>query len=78
MSNNKTEEPDMNMKRRRTDDSYTYAGTQSISIDSFSNDISIRFTSYLSSRDLVSLALTCRWFGGSNKNVKSLPFSLSA
>ena len=34
-------------------------------MDSFNNDIVIRFASYLCSRDLVSLALTCRKFGSS-------------
>jgi len=34
-------------------------------MDSFSNDIVIRFASYLSSQDLVNLSLTCRKFGSS-------------
>lgn len=36
-----------------------------IIMDSFNNDIVIRFASYLSSQDLVNLSLTCRKFGGS-------------
>ena len=35
-------------------------------MDSFSNDIVIRFASYLSSQDLVNLSLTCRKFGSSH------------
>ena len=65
MSNNKNEEPDM--KRRRTNDS-----SMSIGIDSFSNDIAIRFASYLCPRDLVNLALTCRRFGSKNVDGLSL------
>lgn len=73
MDNNNSEEPDM--KRRRTNDS-SISNAGIIGIDSFSSDIAIRFASYLSSRDLVSLALTCRRFGSSNKNIKSLSLSL--
>ena len=35
-------------------------------MDSFNNDIVVRFASYLCSRDLVNLSLTCRKFGSSN------------
>ena len=35
------------------------------SMDSFNNDIVIRFASFLCSKDLVNLALTCRRFGSS-------------
>ena len=38
-------------------------------IDSFDNDIVIRFASFLCSKDIVSLALTCRRFGSSNDDV---------
>jgi len=34
-------------------------------MDSLDNDLVIRFASYLSPRDMVSLSLTCRRFGGS-------------
>ena len=34
-------------------------------MDSFNNDIVIRFASYLTSQDLVNLSLTCRKFGSS-------------
>jgi hypothetical protein len=40
-------------------------------MDSFNNDIVIRFASYLCSRDLVNLSLTCRRFG-SNVDGSSL------
>ena len=61
------DEPDTK-KRKANDESASredelvVAKTQ-FGIDSFNNDIVIRFASYLSSRDLVSLALTCRKFG---------------
>ena len=65
------------MKRRRTNNDNSISNTGIIiGIDSFSSEIAIRFASYLSSRDLVSLALSCRKFGGSNKNIKSLSLSL--
>ena len=62
-------EPDTK-KRKANDDSTpredeldSSCNKTQFGIDSFSNDIVIRFASYLSSRDLVSLALTCRKFG---------------
>ena len=76
-NNNNSEEP--NMKRRRTNDiSISNAGNvcnnmqEAIGIDSFSNDIVIRFASYLCSRDLVNLSLTCRRFGSSKVDGLSL------
>ena len=41
-------------------------------MDSFNNDIVVRFASYLCSRDLVNLSLTCRKFGSSNVDGLSL------
>ena len=48
---------------RKEDELVSCNNKTQIDIDSFNNDIVIRFASYLSSRDLVSLALTCRKFG---------------
>lgn len=85
MDTNDSEEPEVKKRKTTTHDSTIFKtdassdgnNKQSIGMDAFSYDIAVHFASYLSSRDLVSLALTCRRFGGSNKNVKSLPFSLS-
>ena len=71
-----SDEPDT--KKRKANDESTLREdscnktTQSIGIESFSNDIVIRFASYLCSRDLVSLSLTCRKFGSSNVDGSSL------
>lgn len=62
-------EPDT--KKRKADNESTPKDHELVScnnktqfgIDSFNNDIVIRFASYLCSRDLVSLALSCRKFG---------------
>ena len=41
-------------------------------MDSLDNDIVVRFASYLCSRDLVNLSLTCRRFGNKNADGLSL------
>ena len=70
-SNNKNEEPDMKRRRTNVDVGIDCHNIQSIGIGSFSNDIAIRFASYLSSRDLVNLSLTCRRFGSKNVDTGS-------
>ena len=67
-----SEEPDVKKRKTTTHDSTTFKtdassdgdNTQSIGIDSFDNDIVIRFASYLHSKDIVNLLLTCKTFGG--------------
>ena len=68
MDNNNSEEPDMKRRRTNVDVGIDCHDIQSVGIESFSNDIAIRFASYLCPRDLVNLALTCRRFSSKDDN----------
>jgi len=74
MNNNNSEEPKLKKRKSTTHKGSTTFKTDASSgdMDSFDNDIVIRFASYLCSRDLVSLALTCRRFGFATKHDKGL------
>lgn len=62
-----SEEPDMKKRKTTSHDSTTFKtdGNNRLDIDSLDNDTVIRFASYLCPRDMVSLSLSCRRFGGS-------------
>ena len=73
MDNNNSEEPDVKKRKSSAHDgSSTFkADGGSGDMASFDNGIATRFASYLCPRDLISLSLTCRRFGGT-KNDNSL------
>jgi len=78
MDNNVSEEPIVKKRKTNTHNSTTFKSASSdgnnkqSSIYLFDNDIVIRFASYLCPRDLISLSLTCRRFGGSVDTGSSL------
>ena len=65
-NNNDSEVPIVKKRKTNTHNSTTFKtdGNNRLGIDSLDSDIVIRFASYLCPRDLVSLSLTCRRFGG--------------
>ena len=73
MDTNNSEEPDVKKRKTATHDSTTFKTDASspLTVDSFDSSIVIRFASYLCSRDLVNLSLTCRRFGSKNVDTGS-------